>query len=134
MRAAVAGILYFALVFAAGAVLGVVRRLAVEAGLDMTAAVLIELPVMLALSWWTCRWLLSRLAVPGDMTSRLVMGWLAFVLLMAAELALTLVALGGTFASHLAAYRAPAALVGLAGQLAFALIPLAARRSSRTAP
>lgn len=134
MRAAVAGVLYFALVFTAGAVLGVARRFSVEAGLDLTAAVLIELPVMLAVSWGVCRWLVARLAVPGDMTSRLVMGGLAFVLLMAAELSLTLVALGGTFASHLAAYRSPAALVGLAGQLAFALIPLAARRSSRTAP
>lgn len=134
MRAAAAGFLYFALVFAAGAVLGVARRFAVEAGLDMLAAVLIELPVMLAVSWWVCRRLVSRLAVPGDVASRLIMGGLAFVLLMAAELALTVFALGGTFASHLAAYRSPAALVGLAGQLAFALIPLAARRSSRTAP
>jgi hypothetical protein len=131
MRTAVAGVLYFALVFVAGAVLGIARRLAVEAGLEATAAVLIELPVMLAISWWACRWLLSRLVLPGDMTSRLVMGGLAFVLLMAAELALTLFALGGTVASHLAAYRAPAAL---AGQLAFALMPLAARRSSQTAP
>lgn len=107
MRAAAAGLLYFALVFAAGAVLGVARRFAVEAGLDATAAVLIELPLMLALSWWVCRWLIARLAVPGEMTSRLLMGGLAFVLLMAAELVLTLFALGGTVASHIAACRAP---------------------------
>lgn len=134
MRAAAAGFLYFALVFAVGAVLGVARRSGIDAGLGATAAVLVELPLMIAASWYLCRWIVGGLAVPEDIASRLLMGGLAFALLMAAELALTLFALGGTFASHLAAYRTPAALAGLAGQLAFALIPLAARRPSRKAP
>lgn len=130
MRAAAAGLLYFAIVFAAGAMLGAARMFVVEPGLGAMAAVLIELPLMVAVSWCICRWLFARLAVPGDTASRLVMGGLAFILLMVAELALTLFALEGTVASHLAAYRTPAALVGLAGQLAFAVMPLAVRRSS----
>ena len=115
MRAAAAGLLYFAIVFAAGAMLGAARMFVVEPGLGAMAAVLIELPLMVAVSWCICRWLFARLA---------------FILLMVAELALTLFALEGTVASHLAAYRTPAALVGLAGQLAFAVMPLAVRRSS----
>jgi len=134
MRAAAAGCAYFALVFLVGALLGPLRIFVATPWVGPVAAVLIELPLLLAASWLICTRLASHCAVPTAARSRLVMGGVAFALLMVAEFALTIFVLGGTAASHFARYRAPDALLGLAGQLAFALMPLATRRSSRTAP
>jgi hypothetical protein len=96
--------------------------------------VLIELPIMLMVSWSACSRIVRRLKVPADLPSRLLMGGLAFILLIPAELSLTIPVPERSVASHFAAYRAAPALIGLAGQLAFALMPLAARRPSREAP
>lgn len=52
------------------------------------------------------------------------MGGLAFALLMAAELALTLFVIGDSVADHFKAYRDAAPLLGLAGQIIFATFPL----------
>jgi hypothetical protein len=134
MRAAAAGLAYFVLIFAIGTILGTLRVVAVAPHLGAFAAVVIELPFMLAASWMACLWSVRHFSTPTDLRSRLLMGGLAFGLLMSTELALTIFAFGGSVASHVAAYRTPSGLLGLAGQLAFALIPLAACRSSRTAP
>jgi hypothetical protein len=119
-----AGVLYFALVFAAGFVLGTLRVLIVAPAGGETAAVLAELPVMLLIAWHACRWLTARLWVPGVPPPRAVMGALAFVLLNGAEAMLGAV-LGRPPAAQLAALATPAGLAGLAGQVAFALMPLA---------
>ncbi len=54
MRAVLAGVLYFGLVFALGFILGTLRVLVLEPRLGSTGAVLLELPVMLAASWLLC--------------------------------------------------------------------------------
>ena len=119
-----AGVAYFAIVFAAGFVLGTLRILVLAARLGETAGVALELPLMLATSWFTCGLLLRRFAVPRGWRYRAVMGGLAFLLLMAAELGLSLALFGRTPAAHLATYGRPAAALGLAAQLAFAALPL----------
>jgi hypothetical protein len=125
MAAAIrAGVLYFVVVFAAGFVLGTLRVLALVPALGETAAVALELPFMLAVAWLTCRSLLRRLAVPATVPARLAMGTLAFALLISAELALA-VALGGSPGAALAALATTPGLLGLIGQIAFALMPLA---------
>lgn len=131
LRSLFAGLAYFALVFALGMAFGTLRVTIVEPQLGMVAATLIELPLMLGLAWLICLWLVRRFEVPPEVGSRLAMGGLAFALLMAAELALNLFLLGGSVHGHFAAYREPARLVGLAGQLAFGCFPLlVARRAS----
>jgi hypothetical protein len=132
MRYAVAaGVLYFAIVFGAGFALGAVRvgLLAPAAG-EMTAT-LIELPVILALSWLACLFALRRLPVEARPGPRLLMGAVAFVLLIAAEIALGLGLMNRSLAAQLQEMASPPALTGLAGQFLFALFPviaLAARR------
>jgi hypothetical protein len=126
MRAA-AGLAYFALVFAAGTILGIARVLLVAPHLGAAGAVLVELPLMLGLSWVACRTVVRRLAVPGRRPARLAMGATAFALLMVAELVLDMLVNGASLASHFAALWAPAMLPGLAGQVVFALMPLAVR-------
>src|SRR5688572_25414741 len=123
-RAFAAGALYFLLIFLLGMVLGAIRILLLEPRIGPVPSVLLELPLMLAASWFVCGWLIRYLIVPAAASSRLAMGATAFVLLMAAELGLSLFAVGGTVAGHFAAYRSGAPLIGLLGQIAFALFPL----------
>lgn len=126
-----AGLFYFLLVFAIGFALGTIRVTLVIPRLGDTNAVLIELPVMLALSWIACAWLVRRCAVPPRVAERLAMGGFAFALLMVGDLAVSVLGLGRTVAQHLAAYQTTGARLGLAAQLVFALFPLIQRVVAR---
>lgn len=123
-RAIGAGALYFLLIFLLGMALGTIRVLLIEPRLGAVASVLVELPFMLAASWFVCGWLIRYLAVPPTFLSRAAMGGLASLLLMGAELGLSLFAVGGTVTEHFADYGQTAPLIGLLGQLAFAAFPL----------
>ena len=119
-----AGIAYFGCVFAAGFALGVIRTVVIAPLTSETLAVAMELPVLLAIAWIACRWLTSQFRVPFGLVSRAVMGAVAFVLLMAGELSISVLLAGRSIAEHLQLYdEAPHAL-GLAGQIAFALFPI----------
>lgn len=122
-----AGAGYFAIVFAAGFVLGAVRVLLLEPTVGELGATLLEVPVMLLLSWVACGWILDRLRVPPARSSRLLMGGVAFGLLMAAELALSVLLFDRTGTQMLEGWQSTVGAVGLAGQLAFALIPVLRR-------
>jgi hypothetical protein len=123
-RAIAAGGLYFLLIFLLGMALGTIRVLVIEPRVGAVASVLIELPFMLAASWYVCGRLIRYLSVPAALSSRAAMGGLAFVLLMGAELGLSLFAVGGTVRDHFANFAQAAPMVGLLGQLAFAAFPL----------
>lgn len=126
----ISGAVYFALVFAVGFVLGTLRVLVVIPRLGETAAVLIELPIMLAVSWFVCGWVLKQRPVPSHLLPCLVMGGFAFTLLMMAELALSVFAFGRTVTEHFATYQSVNALLGLAMQMMFAAFPAVRARSS----
>lgn len=132
MSAAVlAGLVYFLIVFAIGFVLGTLRVLFVVPQFGETAAVAMEVPVMLTASWFACRWIVARFAVPDAAAARLVMGGVAFALLMAAEAGVSVFAFGRTVGEHFAVYTGSGAQLGLAAQVAFALFPLAQRARGR---
>ena len=124
MTAAIrAGLLYFLGVFAAGFLLGTLRTLVLAPALGPLLAVAVELPVMLAASWWLCGRVLHRNPVPPAALLRLTMGFVAFSLLMAAELAISVWGLGRTPAEHWASFAGAPERLGLAGQLLYALFP-----------
>jgi hypothetical protein len=125
MTALTLGLRYFAGVFAAGFLLGTIRTLWLAPALGEVPAVAVELPIMLGISWWWCRRLLTRRALA--MAARAVMGGTAFLWLMLAELGLSL-AFGRTAEQYLAGLLAPAGLLGLAGQVGFAALPMAMPR------
>jgi hypothetical protein len=125
MAALKAGIAYFAVVFAAGFALGTLRVTIVAPRVGETGALLLELPLILALSWVACAWLVRRHDVAAAAGPRLAMGAVAFALLMAAEAGLSTLVFGRSLAQHLAAYRTANGQLGLAAQLAFAAFPAA---------
>ncbi len=116
------GAAYFALVFAAGFGLGVVRTFAIEPAVGDIAAVLIELPVILTVSWLSAGWIIGWFAVSGRLPERLSMGLVAFALLILAEFGLAVAAGGGadTILEH---WRSTAGLLGLTGQVLFGAFP-----------
>jgi ABC-type uncharacterized transport system permease subunit len=120
--------LYFLPVLAAGFVLGTIRVLWLAPKTGLFAATVIELPVMLAISWLVAGQVINRLHIGPELQSRLAMGIIAFLLLMAAEHALGL-AFGKSSAQQLADIQTPAGLAGLAGQIGFGLLPLLVRKS-----
>lgn len=119
--------LYFLAIFAAGFVLGTLRVLLVAPVLGELPAVLLELPLMLIISWFVCRAVTARLPVGNGVGARLAMGAMAFALLMGAEFLLGLYGFGRSLSEIVAAYGEAAGFVGLLGQLGFALIPLLQR-------
>lgn len=124
-----AGVVYFAIIFALGFVLGVMRHVVLSVWTDINpaSAVLLELPVILAASWVCCGWVIASCAIPGRRSARAWMGVVAFVMLMGAEALLALCWMGRSLAEHAASYREPAHALGLAGQVAFAAFPVLRR-------
>jgi hypothetical protein len=128
MTALALGLRYFAGVFAVAFAVGTFRTLWLAPAIGAVAAVGIEVPIIWAVSWWWGRRLLARqrLALGG----RAVMGGSAFVWLMLAEFGLGL-AFGQTPHVWLAGFVTPAGLLGLAGQLGFAALPLIMKANNR---
>jgi hypothetical protein len=128
-RAILAGLAYFGVVFAAGFALGALRVLVLAPKLGESTAVLVELPFILAISWVTCRWLIARFRVPKMLTDRLVMGGLAFAVLLGAEIGVSVLGFGRTLSAHLQQYLTLPAFIGLVGQIVFAMFPVFQRTS-----
>jgi hypothetical protein len=122
-----AAVLYFLAVFPAGVVLGVVRVSLVQPVTGPLIAVVLELPLMLALAWLVAGVLIRRFWVPGALAVRAAMGCLALALLLLAEAALGLIVFGMDPAAQRAALATPQGRLGLAGQILFGLIPLVRR-------
>jgi hypothetical protein len=121
----VAALAYFATVFAAGIVLGTLRTLVLAPQIGALPAVLVELPLILAIAWASAGRILARWPVAaGGPAALLMMGALSLALLLLAEAALA-ASVGRNFLANLAT---PEGMAGLAGQVVFALFPLARGR------
>ncbi len=97
-----ADILYFALVFGAGFVLGPIRILWLVPRFGTRLAELMESPPMLVVIIFAARWITARLAVPPTLFSRLGMGFIALGLLLVAEFMLVLWLRGMTISEYFA--------------------------------
>jgi hypothetical protein len=132
MRVVTAASVYFLIVFAAGFVFGAIRVTALTPTLGAVIAVLIELPLILAVSWFACRWVLSRWPVRVAASEDIAMGALAFALLMAAEAALTVTLAGRPLGDFFMRMATPEGMIGLLGQIAFAALPVFQSRIGRS--
>jgi hypothetical protein len=97
-----AGVLYFALVFGAGFVLGLIRILWVVPRFGTRMAELMEAPIMFAVILIAARRIVRRLAVPSTPSRRLGMGCIALGFLLAAEFSLVLWLRGLSIREYLA--------------------------------
>ncbi|GJM15207.1 MAG: hypothetical protein DHS20C13_05340 [Thermodesulfobacteriota bacterium] len=119
-----AGSAYFGIVFAVGFVLGTIRVLVLVPQFGELTSGLIEMPIILMASWIICSWLIIRFSVPRVWQSRLNMGIAAFVLLMVAELFLSILLFDNSINDHFNHYLKLNGSLGLAGQIAFAAFPI----------
>jgi hypothetical protein len=83
-----AGLLYFAIVFAMGFLFGTVRLLLISPLIGAWSATLLELPVMLGVSYVVARVLVRKMRISKDMYSRLGMGAAALLFMLVAEFGL----------------------------------------------
>ena len=97
-----AGVLYFALVFGAGFVLGPIRILWVVPRFGTRMAELIETPIMFVVVVIAARWIVRRLAVPSTPSCRLGIGCVALGLKLVAEITLVLRLRGLSISEYLA--------------------------------
>ena len=118
-----ASLAYFAVVFGCAFLFGIFRVLALTPAVGKTGAVVVELPLILGISWITSEILIVRFGVPRTLTQRLAMGGLAFTITMVAEAGLSIFVFGQPLSLYLESIWNLAGLLGLSGQLGFALIP-----------
>jgi hypothetical protein len=122
-----AGLLYFALTFGAGFVLGPLRILFLVPRVGERTAELLELPVMIGISWLAARWVTGRLAVPPRTAPRLGVGAIAGALLLVTEFTLVLRLRGLTLEEYFATRDPVAGAAYYAAVLLLVAMPLLVR-------
>ena len=122
---------YFVTVFAFAFVMGVARALVIAPRVGPAVAVCVEIPILLAASWALARRLLSGRRF--ELRDRAAVGGIAFALTMASEALLSGLLRDQNVIEWAATLVSPLGLVGLAGQLGFAAMPVFAGHNS-TAP
>jgi hypothetical protein len=124
IAALMGGVSYFVVVYSLGFLLGMIRVLILAPRTGEMGSVLLETPIILGASWIVARWCANMFAVPATVVPRLAMGGVAFALLIAGEIAVSTFVFGRGWQNTAALYQTPPAIVGLAAQVVFGLLPL----------
>lgn len=127
MPAVRAGLVYAVAVFAAGFILGSLRVVLVAPKVGAPAAVLIETPVILLASWFLAGACTRRFGIAPKLGPRALMGATAFALLQGLEAGFAII-FGRSPAEYAASFSTAEGAIGLAAQVAFALIPIVQSR------
>jgi hypothetical protein len=123
MRVLKAGAIYFALVFAVGWVLGPIREFWIVPHLGRIAALMLETPLMLVAMIVSARWVVPRFDVPYSLRTRIAIGAVALVILLAAELIGSQWVRGLSMQEYLASLATVPGLISLLAFLVFAAVP-----------
>jgi hypothetical protein len=127
-----AGVLYFAVVFGAGFILGPIRILWVVPRLGLRMAELAEELIMLVIIILAAGWVVRRFAVSSKVSSLLSIGGIALGLMLVAEFTFVAWLRGLSVRDYLAGRDPVAGTVYYAMLGLFAVVPLlVARRSAR---
>ncbi|PPD25620.1 MAG: hypothetical protein CTY20_15585 [Hyphomicrobium sp.] len=129
MKPVAAGLIYFALVYAAGFVLGLAREVAVNPLFGKVLAVLIEAPLMIVAITAAAIWVVHRFTVPVDFVSRLIMGITAFVVLMLAEALFAKVFRGQSLDQWISSFATAEGIISVVLFLLFAAMPIVVRNA-----
>ncbi len=131
MRILKPAILYFALVFGAGFILGPIRILLVIPRVGVRAAELMEAPIMFVVMILASRWVVRQFPEPSDLASRLAMGFVALLLMLGAEFSLVLVLNGISVREYIATRDPVSGTVYYALLIVFAILPAYWRNHAR---
>ncbi len=131
MRIVKAGVGYFALVFGAGFMMGVVRVLFLVPRLGERSAELLEMPLMLLVIVLSARFVVNRYTLPLSVRVRLATGFIALALLLAAEFSLVTVLQDRSLDEYIASRDAVSGSVYLVMLGVFAAMPLILARLRR---
>jgi hypothetical protein len=118
-----AALAYFALVFGAGFLLGSIRVPYLVPRFGERMAELLEMPIMLAITFLAAKYVVRRYQVSRDMTSRMAVGLLALSLLVAAELTLVVSLQGQSIPAYVASRDPVSGSVYVAMLALFGLMP-----------
>jgi hypothetical protein len=113
---------YFLIVFSVAFVLGTIRTLWLVPMLGATWAVICEIPIIIGISYVAARYVIRRYEVKTRRDA-LRVGAFAFAVLMIVESALAVLVFGESLAEWTASLFRIAGIIGLAGQMLFALMP-----------
>ena len=125
-----ASLVYFALTFGAGFVLGPLRILFLVPRVGARTAELIEMPVMIGITWLAARWVTRTFSVPPERGPRLSMGVMAGTLLLLTEFTLVLRLRGLTLEEYFATRDPVSGGAYYAAVLLLMLMPLLVNRGS----
>lgn len=125
-----AGAFYFALAFAAGFVLGMIRTLWIAPALGARTAELIEEPIMFGISILAARWVVRCLRFPPDYAGRLAFGCIAFGLMLVVEFTFVLWIRGLTLREYFAHRDPISGTTYFLTLAAFAVVPFFVGRKS----
>lgn len=128
MQALRAGLVYFALVFGTGFVLGTIRVVWVVPHLGTRTAELMETPIMLGVTILAARWTVRRMAVPPVALLRLAMGGIGLAFLLLAEFSFVLWIRGVSLRQYFATRDPVSGTVYYIMLVVFAIIPLVVGR------
>jgi len=117
-------LIYFGLVFASGFVLAPVRILVLQPRVGERLAELIELPLMVLVSWLLASWLMRRKLMPYRRWQRILVGALALLLILLAEFWVVLFVREISLDEYLATRDPVAALAYYISLLMFAAMPV----------
>ncbi len=131
MQTARAGVAYFALVFAAGFLMGAVRVPFLVPRLGVRIAELLEMPVMFFVIVCSARYVTRRFVLPASAAVRLSVGGIALVLLLSAELVLAAFLEGLAPTQYVMSRDPVSGGVYLAMLVLFAAMPLILARVGR---
>lgn len=117
-----AALVYFAILFLIRVVGNVLRAYLFAPMIGHTLTALLEVPVVLVIAWVASRALINRFGMRRSLPQAAVMGAMTFVLLVAAEAALS-TSLGDTLDQFLRAYGRAPGWLGLLSEITLAFFP-----------
>jgi len=115
---------YFGVVFCVGFMFAAIRTLVIAPMIGEVSAESLDAAIMLAVYWIVGGWSLRQFKVVSGALSRVAIGALAFVMLMAAEFAVASLLFARAPVTVFQSYGTPAGAIRLASQIGFAAIPL----------
>jgi hypothetical protein len=130
VKAIKAGVLYFAIVFGTGFLLGTIRTLLIVPHLGARTAELLEVPLMVAVSFVAARWIVRRMELPFLLSLRMAMGTIALALMLVAEFSFVLSLRRMSLRQYFATLDPISGTAYYVSLLLFALAPIVIERKS----